>query len=127
MKKVQKKSVAEKKTEKRRALREKFAELHARIKSILKRHPDVYGHSFTNLSGKKLILHICYPYNEDMHGERSFSVDSEEPKLSPVKVSEINLLGTIASEAAEGDFDVVFIPNSVTDDGEFEYNFVPRK
>ena len=116
------------KAKKLKATRAKFTELHDRITVILRKHPEVRGCAFyIDIREKRLVLHVHFPYIEEKHEGRSFSIDSDYPKLNHLKVSEANLLGSIASEAAEGDFDVVLVPDGITEDGELEYEFTLKK
>jgi len=80
-----------------------------------------------NLLGKKqIVLWLWYPYIDKVHEGRKFTTDDDEARLSPLKVSEINLFGRIVADIASDDFEPEFIGFDKKD-GKAEYSLRPKK
>ncbi len=125
---MKKKKSAKEFVKKYKRMEEIFSGLISKMKEILKKHPQIRGRYCFDVGEECFVVKLSIPYHEEVHGNRSFSVDSHIPKLNHLTENELDLFGEIASELAGGEFDVVLVPKGGTsEDGEFEYKFTPKK
>jgi hypothetical protein len=99
--------------------------LSERLKTLLLQCRPVIHSWIANPVGEgKIILKLWYPHDVETYGDRPFTIDDHEAKLCRLTVDEINLLGKIAANMAEDDFDAEF---EGFRDGKAEYSFAPKK
>ena len=98
--------------------------LGERLKPLLLQCRPKVKAAIANPRGEgKIVLWMWYPYDASVHKGRSFTVDSETPKIDRLRVSEMNVLGTIVASIIESDFEADYVGFS---DGKAEYSLVPK-